>query len=505
MTRKRTTQETKEPSNASTTAPSPATDTALLVPPTVLDLVPDAEGAPSNVVDFVATYTPLRVEFPMWAHSAPELGTEHLTLYWNGVEVDSKSFDKPIQPEDLFILAPVKFMIEGEHELHYHVVNYVGEPSTSRPLTIYIDKTPPLLAPGDDKLQFPDFIIREGVTEDYLKANDDKVTATVPPFLGAEPGDSVKWYWSDDPVGEQMVGMIKLTKDDIEILGTQSSSKPLELDFPGAFIRQSGNGTRFARYEVQDRAGTAPQRALARSLLSDPSPPTRELPPPRIKEATGSDFFSTLDPAKALNGVTCVIPNDADIRPGETVTVYWGEPGTLGGYSTSTPTSPGAREYLIPRVHVPPHMNSRVELHYQINKPDVPPSPSHFVTVRKIEGLPIVQCSDIRNGALNLRNLGNSASFTLDGWSFRHTSQFVNAWILGVERGNITREIRLPIATQLPVPTEAGVMTLGSVSKTDLVKLALNYQFRVSVEVSFDDKVSWLKFPDAAAQLVDEA
>ncbi|WP_349987183.1 pertactin-like passenger domain-containing protein [Pseudomonas alloputida] len=29
-------------------------------------------------------------------------------------------------------------------------------------------------------------------------------------------------------------------------------------------------------------------------------------------------------------------------------------------------------------------------------KPDVPPSPSHYVTVRKIEGLPIVQCSDIR-------------------------------------------------------------------------------------------------------------
>lgn len=505
MTRKRTTQEITDSSNAPTTAPSPATDTALLVPPTVPDLVPDVEGAPSNVVDFIATYKPLRVEFPMWAHSAPDLGTEYLTLYWNDVKVDTKPFDKPIQPEDLFILAPVRFMIEGEHKLHYEVWDYKGDLSQSRPLTIYIDKTPPLLAPDDDRLQFSEAIIREGVTEDYLKANDDKVTATVPPFLGAEPGDSVAWYWSDDPVGMQMVGTIKLTKDHIEILGTQSSSKPLELDFPGAFIRQSGNGTRFARYEVQDRAGTAPQRALARSLLSDPSPPPRELPPPCIKEAPGSDYFSTLDPAKAANGVTFVIPKDADIRPGETVTVYWGEPGTLGGYSTSTPTSPGAREYLIPRVHVPPHMDNRVELYYQINKPDVPPSPSHFVTVRRIEGLPIVQSNDIRDGALNLRYLGNSASFTLGDWSFRHTSQFINAWIQGVERGNIGREIRLPIATQLPVTTEAGIITLGTVSKTDLVKLALKYQFQVFVGVSFDDKVSWLKFPDAAAQLIDEA
>nr|WP_256678546.1 hypothetical protein [Pseudomonas sp. CM25] len=503
MTRKRTTQEATAPCNTSTAAPSPATDTALLVPPTVLDLVPDVEGAPTNVVAFVATYKPLRVEFPLWAHSAPELGTEYLTLYWNGKEVEKKAFDKPIQPADLYILAPVRLMIEGEHDLHYDVLNYAGELSESRPLTVYIDKTPPLL-PDEDQLEFPPLIIRDGVTEDYLKANDDEVTAEVPPFLGAEPGDTVKWFWSDDPVGKQMVGMITLSKEDIELLGTQSSSKTLKLVFTGDFIRQAGNGTRFARYEVQDRAGTATQRALARSVKSDPSPPPRELPPPRIKEATGSDFFSTLEPGKAVNGVTFVIPDDADIRPGETVTAYWGEPGTLGGYSTSTPTSPGAREYLIPRVHVPPHMNSRVELHYQIDKPDVPPSPLHFVTVRKIEGLPTVQCTKIINGALNVRNLG-SATFTLGDWEFRHTSQLVNAWILGVSRTNTEVEITLPIANALPVPTEAGEIVLGNVSETDLRELALTFQFHVLVEVSFDDKVSWLKFPSAAAQLEDKA
>jgi len=47
------------------------------------------------------------------------------------------------------------------------------------------------------------------------------------------------------------------------------------------------------------------------------------------------------------------------------------------------------------------------------------------------------------------------------------------------------------------------MMLLGQVGKTDLSTLALNYQFRVSVEVSFDDKKSWLKFPDVAAQLED--
>lgn len=49
------------------------------------------------------------------------------------------------------------------------------------------------------------------------------------------------------------------------------------------------------------------------------------------------------------------------------------------------------------------------------------------------------------------------------------------------------------------------MMELGAVLRTELLRLALNYQFRVSVEVSFDDKASWLKFPDAAATLEDRA
>lgn len=491
--------------SASPSVPVPELDTALLIPPTVPKLVPDVEGGRSNTVEFRATYLPLRVEFKQWANSHPEIEDEYLSLYWNDQLVEKKTFSQPIRPEELFIMVPVDKLIEGPHRLHYEVVIYTDHLATSRPLDIYIDKTPPMLDPDDDRLGLPEYVIREGVTEEYLKANDDELVGTVPPILGAEPGDVVKWFFSDDPVGQHMVDMMTLTQAHIETRGTQSISKPIELIFPGNFIRQAGNGVRFVRYEVQDRAGTAPQRALARSLMADPSPPPRELPPPRIKEALGSDYFSTLDPAKAASGVTFVIPDDADIRPNETVTIFCGEPGTLGGYSTSTPITPGAREYLIPRVHIPPHMNSRAELYYQIDKPDVPPSPSHYVTVRRIEGLPIVQCSDIRNGALNLRSMGDHATFTLDDWSFRHTSQYVNAWIEGVDRRNPSVEITLPIATGLKVPTEAGMMVLGTVTKTDLLKLAINYQFRVSVEVSFDDKVSWLPFPDAAAQLEDKA
>ncbi|MFV7438003.1 hypothetical protein ACTORR_06465 [Pseudomonas sp. SAR267] len=478
----------------------PAEDEGLLVEPDVPDLIPDVDGAMPNTISFRATYLPLRVEFHPWAPSEPsEEDNEFLDLYWNGELVERKTFNQPVKPEELFILVPVRYLIEGTHTLHYEVTIFNGTEVPSRPLNVYIDKTPPMLDPDDDRLGFPDYVIGEGVTEEYLDANGDKVVGTVPSFLGAEPGDVIKWFWSDDPVGIHLVDMHTLTLDDIELSG--GISKPIELTFPGDFIRQSQGGQRFARYEVQDRAGTAVQRSLARTLNSDPSPPPRVLPPPFIREATGSEYFSTLLPADAVDGVTFVIPDGADIRPNETVTVYWGEPGTLGGYSTSTPIAPGGREYLIPGQHIPPHMENRAELHYQIDKPDMPPSPSHFVTVRKIEGLPIVQCTDIVNGALELNRMGDSAAFTLADWAFRAPSQFVNAWIEGVERDNIGSLITLPIATELPVPSGSGEMVLGEVARTELSRLALNYQFRVSVQVSFDDKQTWLKFPDVAAVL----
>jgi len=354
---------------AASNAPDPVS--ALLVPPTVPKLVPDVEGGLPNTVEFRATYLPLRVEFPLWAHSNPsEKDNEYLTLYWNNVEVQTKTFTRPIQPDELFILVPVSKLIEGQHQLHYKVTIFNDTRVASRPLVINIDKTPPMLDHQDDRLRFTEDVIDKGVTEDYLKKNNDEVIGEVPPILGAEPGDVVKWFWSDDIVGLHMVNMMTLTAEHID---TGNQSKLIELRFPGDFIRQSKEGTRFVRYEVQDRAGTAVQRSLPRSLQSKPSAPPRVLPPPRIKEATGSDYFSTLLPSNAVNGVTFVIPDDAEIRPNETVTVTWGVPGTLGGYSTSTPSSPGSREFLIPRVHVAPHMNSRVELYYNINIPDMPP------------------------------------------------------------------------------------------------------------------------------------
>ncbi|WP_249342012.1 hypothetical protein [Pseudomonas sp. PCH44] len=122
----------------------PAEDEGLLVEPDVPDLIPDVDGAMPNTISFRATYLPLRVEFHPWAPSEPsEEDNEFLDLYWNGELVERKTFNQPVKPEELFILVPVRYLIEGTHTLHYEVTIFNGTEVPSRPLNVYIDKTPP--------------------------------------------------------------------------------------------------------------------------------------------------------------------------------------------------------------------------------------------------------------------------------------------------------------------------------------------------------------------------
>ncbi|NKZ98896.1 hypothetical protein GTA26_27125 [Rhodococcus hoagii] len=337
--------------HTSTALPGRFEEVAFYVPPVVPDLLPNEPNSLPNLLPFKAVFLPLRVEFAQWGNSDPtEEDPETLTLYWDGREVRTLTWTAPVPPDELFIEVPVGFLSEGQHWLHYQIKLFNGMRTDSEALEINIDKTPPLLA-DDDALMFPSEVIDNGVTDRYLKQHGE-LTAQVPLYLGADVGDTVSWYWSDSPVGKQLVDRLTLTKGDVD--------KPLDIKIPADFIIQLGDGLRYARYEVQDRAGTALQRSLAVALHAAVTLPPRQLPPPFVRQARGSDYFSELLPADAETGATLAIPDSAVLEPDDQVTVFWGEPGSPGAYQADTPIDPGSREYAIPAKYVAMNLNSRI-------------------------------------------------------------------------------------------------------------------------------------------------
>ncbi|MBI6926872.1 hypothetical protein JET66_19720 [Pseudomonas putida] len=483
--------------HTSTALPGRFEEVAFYVPPVVPDLLPNEPNSLPNLLPFKAVFLPLRVEFAQWGNSDPtEEDPETLTLYWDGREVRTLTWTAPVPPDELFIEVPVGFLSEGQHWLHYQIKLFNGMRTDSEALEINIDKTPPLLA-DDDALMFPSEVIDNGVTDRYLKQHGE-LTAQVPLYLGADVGDTVSWYWSDSPVGKQLVDRLTLTKGDVD--------KPLDIKIPADFIIQLGDGLRYARYEVQDRAGTALQRSLAVALHAAVTPPPRQLPPPFVRQARGSDYFSELLPTDAETGATLAIPDSAVLEPDDQVTVFWGEPGSPGAYQADTPIDPGSREYAIPAKYVAMNLNSRIPLHYQVKAYDDMEhnSSPHQLTIGRLHGLPLIHSDAIRDNQLNLAKLGAQAAFSLRGWQFMDAGQFITVYIEGVKRGAIDQKITLPVVTDMAVPGAALELAVGSVTKNALQALELDYQFYVRVKVSFDDKRTWVEFPMITPTLIDQ-
>ncbi|MBC3486260.1 hypothetical protein HU750_11325 [Pseudomonas sp. SWRI50] len=497
-------------------------DMVFYLPPIIPALLMDVDDAPSNQLPFAATYKPLRVEFPKWLFSDPsEEDPETLTLYMEvlydlasartamRVPVASKTWTAPIAENDLFVEVPTRYLRDGRYKYHYEVTLFNGDLTPSKELIINIDTTPPSL--GQTPLfSFNPAVVRNTLTDAYFQNNDQQLIGALPPpraedippgfegetlpYIGAAVGDVVMWYWSQDPAGNELVGRRELKTVDL--------GKPLEVSFPADFIRQSGNGMHFPRYEVQDRAGTALQRSMSVALNFEGTPVAARTPP-SIKEASGNAFSSELKPVDASNGATVLIPASAVIEGAKT-RVYWGAPGTAFAYETDTPVSPGSREYTIPKAFIAPHMNKVVEVYYHVQVEGEKPSQIHRTAVQWITGLPRTQSDQIQDGLLVLDTLsGGPATFTIGTWSHIATSQYISAWIEGVERGNVENAVILPIATEMEVPSEDTTITLGSLDKAILEKLAPLYQFRIHVRVSFDDKESWRVFPFVDATLVD--
>ncbi|MFK0094914.1 hypothetical protein [Pseudomonas sp. NPDC090592] len=466
-----------------------------LDPPEIEALLPDLEGGVTHLLRFSATQQPLHVGFKMWQNSNPSpADPETLTLYWDDDEVETKTWTESVPEDELFILVPQpKLLNEGEHTLKYKVVLYNGNVSWCSPFPLTIDRTPPEL-PEENTLVFDPEVIQGGVTDAYLVAHGEQLVATVPPYSDIGVGDELIWYWSTSPAGTDEAGRRTLAAKDID--------QPLEVIFPGEHIRKSGEGLRYARYTVQDYAGTRVQPSFPAGLDAKPTPLPVDFSAPYLKETGNSGSSSTLDPARALNGATIVIKADNRFEPTDNVRVFWANPGDHGAYEAPVEVVPGAIECPVPKANVAARMDSDLVLYFVVTRRGVPhTSKPHELSVQAPRNLPHPQSDAIQGDKLSLSGMGEKATFTLTGWSLRNTSQFVRLHIIG-KRNDGSNE-PLVVVDAIAVPSETGIMTVGSVTPAALGVFTVNLWIDVEAFLSVDNKISWTRFPHVSAQLVN--
>ncbi|NIF30278.1 hypothetical protein F3J44_28480 [Pantoea sp. Tr-811] len=465
-----------------------------LSPPNVIGLLPDIPDGQPHLLPTPATALPLRVEFQMWSNSFPEPGApDTLTLYLSNKLVDSKSWEAPVQPEDLFINIPPKSLTDGEHELTYKVVLASSNEETSVPYIMTIDKIPPAL-PFKNSIEFPKEVGQTGVTEKYLKAHGDRLMGTFPPYQGAIPGDELVTYWSVAPgaLDNEEVERRMLSKDEL--------SADIVVTFSGAAIRAAGDGLRFASYRIFDRAQNAAQTSTAKNLMVEAQPVARLLKAPTLKEAIGGLTGSTLQPTAAAAGATLVVPADVEIEDDERVTVFWNTPGEPGAYSSSQPLQAGGREYRIPAANVALSSGHTFPLFYTLTGPEEElTSDPHTLRVLTVSNLPTPSCDKITGSYLSIGHVGSEgaavsvpAQASDPAWPLIATTQHTKMSLWGVNADD-GENLRIDFPPQ-PVKNATGTVDIGMITQADLRKFAINHDLDIEVFVTFDGQKTWQPF-----------
>ncbi|MFG3449371.1 hypothetical protein ACGFZ3_12390 [Stenotrophomonas sp. NPDC047960] len=469
----------------------------LLLPPIVDAVLPDIAGGEPNLLPVSALDEPLQVEVPMWKNSIPTPGSpERVWLFWNETEIAVREFTAPVTPQDRIFHVEDRHSHEGTHQIRYEVMTFNGGMADSHVLEITVDTTKPTFASGQGMLVFPPDVIADGITGEYLDLHDN-VMATVPVYTTPKAGDTLTWFWDETRDENRQVGARVLAQADI--------GNPIEIGFRSDMIRESGDGTRLARYRVQDRAGNLGDFAGYATLEVKTSVRPRELDWPGVSEATGSGETLNLNPLNALSGVTVVLSDTADIRPDDKeVWIQWGEPGSVGAYRTKVPISDGGRSFRIPKEAVAAYIGGTVALHYEIidAADQLHPSPHRGVKVGTlpVNGLPTVQCAGVYGGNLSLAAVpAGGAKLTLARWMLISTDQCVTIEMQGLSSsGTAVSEVVLDRHRVTPQEALDGLGAQGDlvIPRSVLEGLKRNATFDVTVSVSFDAGGSWPTTPN---------
>lgn len=205
-----------------------------------------------------------------WRTAGAQFEAVNEYTYFNPV------FD-PDNPQPKIMHVPYPRLEQGTYELSYKV-SVRGNEVESLKKTVTIDRRPPDDGQTPDAPSFPAEVEQAGsITDEYLNDHGE-VVMSVPRYTDMRAKDKVIYYWTDrnpPPNNETPTGEYSFSKDDID-------NGNLNFSLTESVIRTSGQGQRFAYYQLEDLAGNKGPISLlaAIDVLLIPAP--GNLQPPHI-------------------------------------------------------------------------------------------------------------------------------------------------------------------------------------------------------------------------------
>lgn len=474
--------------------------------PIVSALLPDSPDwdetglLPANLAN-----KPLRVEIPTWVDPTVQPNYEsNVRVYWN--TLSSPVYEKiwtysdwggatSPPPADLFFDLEARHVVHGVHELQYEVTTFAGNWEPSQILTVTVDEVPPNLG-SDPRLVFD----TTQVTNQYLDTHDNKLMGDVPPYAGGAPGDVITWYWSRVPFP-----VMPADKVDSRTLYRGESGQPLPVEFPGDIIRDSGNGDRYAFYQVRDRAGNESTSREVRLDVSIRPPTPRRFP--TVKEANNTPAGTgTLNPFQGGSGVTVVV-EASEVDPGEEVTVDFiglgGEDG-VGSIKGVRPITPGGLEFAIPAAFVAANIpvdssdQRKVEVYYWTgNAPQHSAIYTLSINPFAAGALGQVECRQAQVGSPATISKAmvpaEGAELLIAKWIYQARGQRMNVWAMAAG-----------VRTDFLQGVAHGVDGTFStrIAKEYVDRQALNSTFTLYASVSLDQGHSYIAFRNLPLKVV---
>lgn len=462
----------------------------VLEPPSAPALDDIIGGAP-GLLPVADLARPLRIKVPLWPNPIPgPVSSETLELFWGGAFVDSKVWFDTIDPDELFIDVPVDWLLkEGEIQVTYRVLGYNGVETGSRPLTLTIDRTAPVLGGDRGRLEFPD-LGSQPVTDQFLKEHGEVLRAQVPDYQVFMPGDTIVYYWDDEPLDNTEVGELTLTHAD--------AGQPVIIEYDGKMIRERGDGGRYAQYLVRDRAGNPSPTAVPKAVTIDAKPVPRVLPWPDVPLAAGNQEQVTLALSDLADPLEVRIPEPAVIHPGEPFTVVWA-PGLFG--EQLLPGEEGVRSYRVAQRHVVAMSGKTVPLLYRVDASDglwqsdvrrveVQPLPSTILTTPKLSGT--------SGRTFSLKEQTQDPVITLAPWKLISLDQWVRIQVRGTSNEGPSDLSVMHNHALTEDELTAGLGAKGDITVplTYLHSLLRKQNFLIEVKVSFDAGRTWPTLPN---------